>query len=239
MTATYEHVHILHKLTTEFYQQVRLPYVQRFIPEPIMDPMQAKLLLTMLEDAEVRSSSQHAITLAALLVQAAMDTHDRIGTAEVSSESERKQRQLTVLAGDYYSSLYYRLLAGAGEAVFIKVMSNAVENINNAKMRALNTADSEETLTQLINTKSAITTHIAEYLGFKNAVLPLRQLYLIQLITQSDKEIFDKFSVSRKVISGADKINKALHPIRQLEHSNDRILRVIFEEAAKKTPASL
>ncbi|SDN37535.1 heptaprenyl diphosphate synthase component 1 [Alkalicoccus daliensis] len=238
MTATYDHVHILHKLTTEFYQQVRLPYVQRFIPEPIMNPMQAKLLLIMLEDAEISSPSQHSITLAALLVQAAMDTHDRIGTLEVSSEIERKQRQLTVLAGDYYSSLYYSILAGRGEETYIKVMSNAVETINDAKMRILQASDIETSLFHLVTVKSALTTHIAEYLGFHDAADSLRQLFLIQILTETDELSANKFPINIHLIQSKRKIKESLEHIQRNENSSNRIQRIIFEEAVKRASAS-
>ena len=66
-------------------------------------------------------------------MQVALDTHDLVST-ELTDESGMKVRQLTVLAGDYYSGLYYKYLAGIGDIQVIKMLSEGVKNINEHKV---------------------------------------------------------------------------------------------------------
>ncbi|MEK4056611.1 heptaprenyl diphosphate synthase component 1 [Paenibacillus sp. FSL F4-0087] len=73
--------------------------------------------------------------LATSLVQLAMDTHDRIDTISGERrELEMRSRQLNVLAGDYFSSRFYQLLAHAGKIEMIGKLSGAVSEVNARKM---------------------------------------------------------------------------------------------------------
>lgn len=73
--------------------------------------------------------------LATSLVQLAMDTHDRIDTLSgARREQEMRSRQLNVLAGDYFSSRFYQLLAHADRIEMIGKLSGAVAEVNVGKM---------------------------------------------------------------------------------------------------------
>ncbi|MCM3171451.1 heptaprenyl diphosphate synthase component 1 [Paenibacillus sp. MER 99-2] len=73
--------------------------------------------------------------LATSLVQLAMDTHDRIDTLSgARKEQEMRSRQLNVLAGDYFSSRFYQLLAHADRIEMIGKLSGAVAEVNVGKM---------------------------------------------------------------------------------------------------------
>ncbi|WP_145047477.1 heptaprenyl diphosphate synthase component 1 [Paenibacillus xylanexedens] len=73
--------------------------------------------------------------LATSLVQLAMDTHDRIDTLSgARREQEMRSRQLNVLAGDYFSSRFYQLLAHANRIEMIGKLSGAVAEVNVGKM---------------------------------------------------------------------------------------------------------
>ena len=77
------------------------------------------LLYSFLTDSETGSQkSVENCALAAFLVQSGMDTHDQIDLGGEQQESKMRARQLKVLAGDYFSSVFYALLAATGKSTW-------------------------------------------------------------------------------------------------------------------------
>lgn len=96
-----------------------------------------RLLYTFLNDRDSGKSNCKAETcaLAAFLVQLGLDTHDKIDL-EINHQDERnmRSRQLKVLAGDYFSGVFYELLAQAGEIKIVSLMSTAICEVNRLKV---------------------------------------------------------------------------------------------------------
>ena len=67
-------------------------------------------LFQLMDHLELSYSEMQNYALSTMLIQIALDTHEHISNESV----EEKNRQLTVLAGDYFSGLYYKLLADIG-----------------------------------------------------------------------------------------------------------------------------
>ncbi|WP_186785947.1 heptaprenyl diphosphate synthase component 1 [Paenibacillus agilis] len=84
------------------------------------------------EDNQQFTERMAAVTL---LVQLGIDTHNTVEYA-TSSTSDRnmRSRQLKVLAGDYFSSRFYQMLAEAGQIEAIQLLSRAVCEVNRLKM---------------------------------------------------------------------------------------------------------
>ncbi|WP_433946428.1 heptaprenyl diphosphate synthase component 1 [Paenibacillus sp. SN-8-1] len=95
-----------------------------------------RLLYTFLSGQEGYTESEvENIALAVYLVQLGMDTHDLIDAEPVrKEESLMRSRQLNVLAGDYFSSLFYELLASAGRTELISKLSSSVCEVNRKKV---------------------------------------------------------------------------------------------------------
>lgn len=74
--------------------------------------------------------------LVASLVQVGLDTHESIDTtAGNQGETMMRSRQLKVLAGDYFSSRFYHLLAQTGDIEAVAMLSKAVSDVNVMKMK--------------------------------------------------------------------------------------------------------
>ncbi|WP_249899615.1 heptaprenyl diphosphate synthase component 1 [Paenibacillus sp. PK3_47] len=70
-------------------------------------------------------------TLVTGLVQLALDTHESIDrSSEQPGGDAMRSRQLKVLAGDYFSSWFYRLLARSGQIEMIGILSTAIAEFN-------------------------------------------------------------------------------------------------------------
>jgi heptaprenyl diphosphate synthase len=101
---------------------------------PLAEP-RLRLLYAVLNDGDVNQGHGELYTAVVSLVQVGMDTHDLIDTdTRRRSEKEMRSRQLKVLAGDYFSSRFYQLLANAGQTEMITRLSEAVCEVNRMKV---------------------------------------------------------------------------------------------------------
>jgi heptaprenyl diphosphate synthase len=74
-------------------------------------------------------------TLVTSLVQMGLDTHDMVGViSDHSNQHATRSNQMKVLAGDYFSSRFYQLLANRGEVDMIHSLSAAICEANRLKM---------------------------------------------------------------------------------------------------------
>ncbi|WP_349407571.1 heptaprenyl diphosphate synthase component 1 [Pseudalkalibacillus sp. SCS-8] len=116
-------------------KRLQHPYLMRYIDQPVID--EDKLLLTyiILNEKELAEEDLDKYAISTMLVQIALDTHESITSNEVIADHDKKNRQLTVLAGDYYSSLYYYLLSDMKDLSMIRTLAQAIQEINENKMQ--------------------------------------------------------------------------------------------------------
>jgi heptaprenyl diphosphate synthase len=103
---------------------------------------------------------QEAIALAVSLMQHGLDTHELVNGKEGTRE-----RQMTVLAGDYFSSRFYQLLSQAESIHAIALVSQAVCDVNRLKMNVyLKTKRLLLTAEEYLRSAVEINTHL--YVAF-------------------------------------------------------------------------
>ncbi|WP_335712435.1 heptaprenyl diphosphate synthase component 1, partial [Neobacillus drentensis] len=105
-------------------------YLLNYIEIPIIDEDKLLLLVSIMDRLELSYSDMQNYALSTMLIQIALDTHEHITDASV----EEKNRQLTVLAGDYFSGLYYKLLADSEDIMMIKALSRGIKEVNENKI---------------------------------------------------------------------------------------------------------
>ncbi|WP_193726915.1 heptaprenyl diphosphate synthase component 1 [Paenibacillus guangzhouensis] len=94
-----------------------------------------RLLIVYLDKTPSIKRNSELYALVTSLVQMGLDTHDLIDTDdEKKSEREMRTRQVNVLAGDFFSSRFYQLLAQAGEVNMVRQLSEAICEVNRQKM---------------------------------------------------------------------------------------------------------
>ncbi|MFA9556141.1 heptaprenyl diphosphate synthase component 1 [Evansella sp. AB-rgal1] len=134
MTSTYFHNDEVNKIMDIFYKKVKHPYLQKYLDTPNVDEDQVMLLYLMLKDKDLDITYINHCILTTILVQSALDTHEQVSIKNLSKDSMKKKRQLTVLAGDYYSSLYYYFLSKANDVSLMQVLAKSIQEINESKM---------------------------------------------------------------------------------------------------------
>lgn len=88
------------------------------------------------EEGVMSDDLRDKLALATVLLQTGLDIHDWINQeahADVASLVERR-RQLRVLAGDFFSAKFYRMLAETGQIQLIQEMTQAICRVNELKL---------------------------------------------------------------------------------------------------------
>ncbi|WP_147533790.1 heptaprenyl diphosphate synthase component 1 [Bacillus marasmi] len=108
------------------------PFLIKNIQTPFFDEDKILLLLSMFDQLNLPDYEKQTYITATLLIQLALDTHDQVQIDSI--EDDLKGQQLTVLAGDYFSGLYYKHLASVNNIQLIRELSNSIKEINEQKI---------------------------------------------------------------------------------------------------------
>lgn len=95
------------------------------------------LLYAVLSHQPATGHQKELLSVVTSLVQMGLDTHDMVDNSPAPAQSgimAMRAQQLKVLAGDYFSSRFYHLLSQAGQLDMVRRLSEAVCDINRAKM---------------------------------------------------------------------------------------------------------
>lgn len=153
-------------------QKVSHSYLVKYIQTPYIDEDKLLILISILEQLELSSNEMENYALTAMLIQIALDTHDNVpNDLTTNKETENpKNKQLTVLAGDYFSGLYYKLLADTNDIQMIKALSQGVKEVNENKISVYqNEFDSVEKLMFSIKMiEGSLITKFLEYFQMGN-----------------------------------------------------------------------
>ncbi|WP_251554172.1 heptaprenyl diphosphate synthase component 1 [Neobacillus muris] len=105
-------------------------YLLKYIETPIIDQDKLLVLVSMMDFLDLQEQESENYCLSTMLIQIALDTHEHIST----QSEDGVERQLTVLAGDYFSGLYYKFLADSDDILMIKALSKGVKEVNENKI---------------------------------------------------------------------------------------------------------
>lgn len=114
-------------------EKLRHPYVMRHIDLPFIDEDKLLLLYSLLQSANLHIDEIQHYALTIMLVKIALDTHENVSN-NIGSEDSHTKRQITALAGDYYSGLYYYLLAERHNIALIRILAAGIEEVNEEKI---------------------------------------------------------------------------------------------------------
>lgn len=213
---TYEHK--VHSIKQLIKGQIHHPYLLNHIQSPEIDDDLILMLLAAARDAGEDDERMMIQVAAAMMVQIALDTHDDV----TNGKGTQQERQLTVLAGDYFSGLYFKLLAEIQEVDLIRVLASSIKKINEEKIKAyhFDHPDLDDFMNSLKQIETTVIDSFSGYFG-ASAVQPLFSEYLFirRLLSELDKFNSGSFSflfegikaLSRREVSASSMNNLSLH----------------------------
>jgi heptaprenyl diphosphate synthase len=193
-------------------------YLLQYIETPIIDDDKLLILISIMDQLELSFEKTQNFALSAMLIQIALDTHEHIN----HSSQDEKSRQLTVLAGDYFSGLYYKFLAESEDIGMIRALSHGVKQVNEHKVSMYHgvTRDVEKILNDVMIIESSLILKVAEYLkaDFWNELIANFLLFK-RLLTEKSKLLRDGQSV---VFDAMKKSAQIEHQPENNHQSQDR-----------------
>src|SRR5699024_4157598 len=110
----------LQELKKNIERKPQYSYVKQIVRKQFINTYKLEILHYIYQNVQLSKVVKHQQILAIMLVQIALDTHDLIPNGKQDMTMSETEKQLSVLAGDYYSGLYYSLLAEIGEVSLIQ-----------------------------------------------------------------------------------------------------------------------
>lgn len=108
------------------------PFLSQNFVHPKIDDDKLLLLISVLDGEKVPDRDWEQFAIPTMLLQLALDTHERV--TNDGNGMTFKARQLTVLAGTFYSGLYYKMLSERNEIELIGVLAEGIKTINDHKI---------------------------------------------------------------------------------------------------------
>lgn len=179
------------ELMNKLEEIMQQPYVEKYINKPLMDEDKVRFLTEIYQRIELKEQDKTQLMLTIMLVQSALDTHELI-PADNDSEMSETEKQLSVLAGDYYSGLYYYLLSKNNNIELIQLLAEAIKEINEDKMNLYynDARDFNEFIHLMMRIDTALLTNTARYFHIEPVFIRLiEKCCLINQLTATIQHI--------------------------------------------------
>ena len=124
---------IINNIIKRIEEKLTHPLLNEKMAKPTFDIEKLRLFVKIFTQADIKNEMVEELTTAIMLMQIALDTHDMV-TNVGNDEQTLFNRQLIILAGDYYSGLYYQMLAGTENKLLLNKLSEGIKEINEWKI---------------------------------------------------------------------------------------------------------
>ena len=221
------------QLNSEIKNIIYHSFVLKFIDTPDINDDMIAVMVKILRDANVEQKFMPYYIVSVMLMQIALDTHEEVSNTEEDESPDRlRQRQLSILAGDYYSSMYYHILAKTKDIEFINMISRGVQEVNEAKVRLYLDKDTdEETIVMyLCRIETLLVDKTAEYFN----IIEQKDLYIDFLLykrLQAELESYEHNRTSNFI--------RALQSIHTVYDEHDDKLSNLLKQAITKVSRRL
>ncbi|MHC0036114.1 heptaprenyl diphosphate synthase component 1 [Pseudoneobacillus sp. C159] len=200
---------IIMDMKDTIYQRISLPYLQQYIHTPTLDEDKLLFTISVLSNHGLTKEQMEECVVTSMLVQIALDTHERVTNSSIGEEKENslKQRQLTVLGGTYFSSLYYKILSETSNITMVRVLAEGIKEINEHKIIFYNkdSLEIDKLMNSVMTLESGLINKLADYLQ-ESIWKEIASHFLFIKRLLHEKERFDKSEDSSVLIDGLRKI---------------------------------
>jgi heptaprenyl diphosphate synthase len=130
----------------------------QYIDNPPISQLRICLLYLFLRQCGVTEPALREYIVATMLAQLGLDSHEQVSLRREETPTGIRSRQLTVLAGDYFSSRYYYLLANIEDVRVIGQLARSIQEINEWKIALYwkNDWTAEQYLQRKVNIESSL-----------------------------------------------------------------------------------
>ncbi|WP_163537660.1 heptaprenyl diphosphate synthase component 1 [Gracilibacillus sp. YIM 98692] len=190
------HNETIDKYIKQLNQYTSYEYLELYLDQPTIEKYKVLALHVLTEE----NDQQESLLLSAMLVQIALNTHDRVDKQYKHSSTKLfKGQQLTVLAGDYFSGIYYHLLAHHGNRDFIPALARGIKDITKLKLSVYyhEYEQMNDFFQDFIKVESMIIKHVAHYMEkaehfeyIENWLMLMKLKYERYLIQQNQLTFF-------------------------------------------------
>ncbi|RAL22636.1 heptaprenyl diphosphate synthase component 1 [Thermoflavimicrobium daqui] len=197
----------IHTEIDKSIQQIRKltyePYIEKVIGKPTVPVFFVQLLHLLMESYGIPKQRAHVYCVATTLLKMGLDLHENVSLLQERELKKIRARQLYVLAGDYFSSLFYHLMSSHQETEGIQCLAKALSRINEAKMTRYFVSDHEQKQLQSQMIESNLLTALADFFHVEKDLCDLWHrlfppLLLLHMAEEEYKES-NSFSVTNKV----------------------------------------
>ncbi len=181
-----ESLKLVASIKENIQQRIKHYYLYKYIELPFIDEDRIILLLNSMMDSNISKNDMAKVVTSAMLIQIALDTHGKV----TNFGEDLKKRQLLVLSGDYYSGLYYKILAEVDNIPLIKALAEGIKIVNESKIVLYRNEgiDIDTYMKNLIRAESSIVTKFCSYFG-NSHLTPIVEdfLFLNRLLSEKEK----------------------------------------------------
>lgn len=190
------------KVKNKVEKKLTNTFLDQYIHKPTIDLVKLKLIIEIISQSNLSQSRKESYIVGTMLIQIALDIHEQVPNSSeaIESTTEKTTRQLTVLAGDYYSSLYYLTLSQLEDIELVRTLAIAVKEINELKMkRYFREVDSFDEFIQLEQKiESTLYIHLADFFNLSSTSLTtiIEQLMIMNKLKNEKIKYYNKQSSS-------------------------------------------
>ncbi|CAM3184462.1 heptaprenyl diphosphate synthase component 1 [Sporolactobacillus spathodeae] len=174
------------QLKKRLRDEINHPYVRQFLSEPEID-WDKLVVYYLLFGGFENESFASTCALALMVAELGLETHEQMTTSITTGQEAVRKRQLIALSGDYYSSLYYYILAKANQSEITGWVARAIQEYNVKKSELFYPPFpiAREHMIKLLQiVESKLVTTIAEKLERGNLTPLLQSFFLLKRLMQ-------------------------------------------------------